>query len=120
MATKVTIGEALSPYSQPVNTVHSLMVLADRIDKAASRCGSTELTARECFRPLGLNTVIEFRGLQAEGLMVYRRGENWCLDSRQFRRWVNDRVAEIQGETSNQPSSAFGQQQLFLEDDHES
>ncbi|MCT6873512.1 MAG: hypothetical protein M3Z43_00520 [Bifidobacterium sp.] len=120
MATKVTIGEALSPYSQPVNTVHSLMVLADRIDKAASRCGSTELTARECFRPLGLNTVIEFRGLQAEGLMVYRRGENWCLDSRQFRRWVNDRVAEIQGKTSNQPSSAFGQQQLFQEGDHES
>ena len=42
--------------------------------------------ARECFRPLGLNTVIEFRELQAEGLMVYRCGENLCLESRQFRR----------------------------------
>lgn len=113
MRVKVTLGEALSPYTRPVTAVRALMVLADRIDKAASRCGSTELTARECLRPLGLSNVIEVRALHSEGLNVYRRGGTWCLDSRQFRRWVDDRIAKLQGKTTNQQVPAFGQQQLF-------
>lgn len=113
MGRKTTLSEALSPYMDPFSAVQALMDLANRIDKAASRCGSTELTARECLRPLGLGTVLDLRGLQAQGLVVYQRGDTWYIDSRMFRRWVEGQIAKLKDKHASQPQQAFGQQQLF-------
>ena len=91
MGRKTTLSEALSPYMDPFSAVQALMDL----------------------RPLGLGTVLDLRGLQAQGLVVYQRGDTWYIDSRLFRRWVEGQIAKLKDKHASQPQQAFGQQQLF-------
>jgi hypothetical protein len=113
MSSKPNIYEALSPYADPIDAALSLQALANAIDKAARRCGSTELTAREVLKPLGLSTPIELQGLKAHGLAVYRRGTAWCIDSRTFRRWTETVIAQLKRKPVHQAPRVFGQAALF-------
>lgn len=92
---KTTIGEALSPYCNPFTAAQCLQAYANALDKTAGKYGSTELTARQCLKLLGLSGIVEF------------------LDTRNFRKWVNEQVQNCRqtaARSSAPKGDVFGQE----------
>lgn len=113
---KTTIGEALSPYCDPFTAAQCLQAYANALDKTAGKYGSTELTARQCLKPLGLSGIVEFLSLRDRGLLLYQHDGSWCLDTRNFRKWVDEQVQNCRQTAARSSASkgeVFGQEQLW-------
>lgn len=93
--TKTTILEALGPWGDPWDKAQAIQWFANEMDKLAGRVGSTQLTAWQCLKTLGLNNEMEFRDLKRFGLDVRRIEGQWCVDVRDFRRWCDRKVMEF-------------------------
>lgn len=62
--------------------------MADRLDRAAARFGSTELDLWQALKALGASSVMELVCLRPLGFPCLRRDGAWYLDCRDFRRWA--------------------------------
>ncbi|MDN6272219.1 MAG: hypothetical protein L0L66_05175, partial [Bifidobacterium crudilactis] len=42
-----------------------------------------------------LNNAMELGALKEKGLRLYKRGNGWTLDSRDFRRWASEMITRL-------------------------
>ncbi|MGO3357475.1 MAG: hypothetical protein ACTILK_00580 [Bifidobacterium crudilactis] len=92
---KPTVLEAVSAWGDPFDQAQTLQYFANKIDEQASKFGSTELEAFQVLKVLRLNNAMELAALREKGLRVYRKGNGWTLDSRDFRRWTAEMIAKL-------------------------
>lgn len=96
--TKPSIGEALSPWADPVDAVMLLNGFLNAVNETAAKVGCTELEGWQIIRPLGLSHVAQLAQLRSKGLLVrYRDGRYW-VDIRDFARWISqecDRLRQL-------------------------
>lgn len=110
---KPGIDYALSRYTRPTDAIMILQGLANALDKVASKYGSTQLNAVQCVKPLGLPTPTALASLYLEGVPVARNMGTWVLDSRDFRRWVDQKCKELAIKPYREVPQQFGPEALF-------
>jgi hypothetical protein len=100
---KLTIYEILGDYTKPFDSAQEVQAMANDIDALAGKSGSTELTAQQVMKTLGLNHMQEFRQLSAHGLKLYPSNGTWCIDSLDFRRWAMEIVERLRTKPWHDP-----------------
>lgn len=107
------IGYALSTYTRPTDAIMVLQGLANALDEVAARYGCTQLTAEQCVKPLGLPTPTALASLYLQHVPVRRSMGTWVLDSRDFRRWVDEKCKELSKKPYKEVPQKFGVEALF-------
>lgn len=92
---KPTLLEAVSAWGDPFDQAQALQYFANKIDEQASKFGSTELEAFQVLKTLRLNNAMELGALKEKGLRLYKHGNGWVLDSRDFRRWADEMITRL-------------------------
>lgn len=110
---KLNIGYALSNYTRPTDAILILQGLANAVDEVASRYGTTQLTAEQCVKPLGLPTPTALASLYLQHVPVRRSMGTWVLGSRDFRRWVDQKCKELAVKPYKEVPQQFGPEALF-------
>lgn len=111
---KPTIGEALSPWADPVDAMNLLHQFARELSEVAGRVGCTELADYQAVKPLGIAHLYELAQLKDKGLKVtYRDGHYW-LDVRDFDTWVSMMSARLRQLPRNAVSKPINSQGELL------